>query len=207
MVLVVGQQPLALHPRQLAAHGAAVHAQIVGQLLAVVGNVKAVLSGALDALGKVRHEPGADALRRCVQDALRELQVFGRAHGQQVLNELGVKRAGVRARREHLADVQKQHLGVLRSGHADEQRLARDAGIGLGKHFARADVAEQTVAAPDVVVADHGHAGEHHAELLGRRALGENGLAPVVMLLCRAETLQQQRQFIAANAAKEARVG
>ena len=118
-----------------------------------------------------------------------------------------MKWAGVRARREHLADVQKQHLGVLRSGYADEQRLARDAGIGLGKHFARADVAEQTVAAPDVVVADHGHAGEHHAELLGRRALGENGLAPVVMLLCRAETLQQQRQFIAANAAKEARVG
>ena len=75
------------------------------------------------------------------------------------------------------------------------------------KHFARADVAEQTVAAPDVVVADHGHAGEHHAELLGRRALGENGLAPVVVLLHRAETLQQQRQLITANAAKQARVG
>ena len=59
MVLVIAQQPLALHPRQLAAHGTAVHAQIVGQLLAVVGDVKAVLPGALDALGKVRHEPGA----------------------------------------------------------------------------------------------------------------------------------------------------
>lgn len=207
MVLVIAQQPLALHPRQLAAHGAAVHAQIVGQLLAVVGDVKAVLPGAFHALGKVRHEPGANALRRRVQDALRELQILGRAHGQQVLDELGVKRAGVRAGREHLADVQKQHLGVLRGGHADEQRLARDAGIGLGKHLTGADVAEQTVVAPDVVIADHGHAGEHHAELFGRRALGENGLAPVVVLLHRAETLQQQRQLIGADAAKEMRVG
>ena len=142
-----------------------------------------------------------------MQDALRELQVLGRAHRQQVLDELGVKRAGVRARREHLADVQKQHLGVLRGGHADEQRLTRDAGIGLGKHLTGGDVAEQAVVAPDVVVADHGHAGEHHTELLGRRALGENGLAPVVVFLHRAETLQQQRQLITANAAKQARVG
>ena len=134
-----------------------------------------------------------------MQDALRELQVLGRAHGQQVLDELGVKRAGVRAGREHLADVQKQYLSVLRGGHADEQRFARDAGIGLGKHLAGADVAEQTVVAPDVVIADHGHAGEHHAELFG--------LAPVVVLLHRAETLQQQRQLIGADAAKETRIG
>ena len=187
--------------------GTVIDAEIVSQLLPVIGDVKAVSPGALHARGKVRHEPGADALRRGVQDALREQQVLLCAHSQQIRNEQCVKRAGVRARREHLADVQKQHLGVLGGCHADTQRFPRNTGVGFGKYLSGRDVTEQAVTAPDVIVADHGHTGEHHTELFGRCTRSENGLAARIALSHSAEALQQRLQLRRVDPAKQARAG
>jgi hypothetical protein len=142
-----------------------------------------------------------------VQDALREQQVFLCAHSQQIRNEQCVKRAGVRTRREHLADVQKQHLGVLSGCHADTQRFPRNTGIGFGKYLSGRDVTEQAVIAPDVIVADHGHTGEHHTELLGRCTRSENGLAARIALSHSAEALQQRLQLRSVDPAKQARAG
>ena len=128
-------------------------------------------------------------------------------HSQQIRNEQCVKRAGVRTRREHLADVQKQHLGVLGGCHADTQRFPRNTGVGFGKYLSGRDVTEQAVTAPDVIVADHGHTGEHHTELFGRCTRSENGLAARIALSHSAEALQQRLQLRRVDPAKQARAG
>ena len=50
VVFLIADQPVPLHEGQLVAQRAALHVQVVRQLLAVLGDVEFIAAGALDAL-------------------------------------------------------------------------------------------------------------------------------------------------------------
>ena len=76
MVFLIPDKPVPLHEGQLIAQRAALHVQVVRQLLAVVGDVEFVAAGALDALREIGKQPLADGLRRGVQHPAGELQIL-----------------------------------------------------------------------------------------------------------------------------------
>ena len=68
MILRCCQKPLLLHFAQLSGKGAAVYAEVVGQLLAVKGDSKimALVSGRLE--GKVGKKTPADGFGGCMEN-------------------------------------------------------------------------------------------------------------------------------------------
>ena len=62
MVFLIADQSVPLHEGQLVAQRAALHVQVVRQLLAVVGDVEFVAAGALDALREIGQQPQRSAV-------------------------------------------------------------------------------------------------------------------------------------------------
>ena len=94
-VLFIGNDSLFLHFGKFVAHGAAVYSQIIRQLLAVIGDLKGVVSGLFGALGKIRHEPSPDGLGTGVQNSLGQLQAFVGTDGQQIPGQPCVEGTGI----------------------------------------------------------------------------------------------------------------
>lgn len=70
---MVGNQSVFLHFGKLAAHRATIHAEVIGELLAVIRNYKCFASRVLCTLRKVRHQPPADRFGTGMQDLLGKL--------------------------------------------------------------------------------------------------------------------------------------
>lgn len=83
-------QAVALHLRELVRQGAAVDAQVAGELLAVVRDREAAASGSRGLAGEVGEQLRADGLGAGVEGAPRELDVLACRERQEVLDELGV---------------------------------------------------------------------------------------------------------------------
>ena len=108
------QQSFFLHLAQLIGHGAAVYAQIVRQLLPIKRDIKlpAALPNRLE--GKIAEQSSPNGFRTGVKDASGEIQVFLRRDCQQILNQLIVKAAGIRADIQDSVCVQKQYFRGFR---------------------------------------------------------------------------------------------
>ena len=76
---------------------AAFYAEIIRQLLAIVGNIKGIATGALDALREVGQQPLSNGLGSGVQHPAGELQIFLRAERQQVPHKPYMARADIGA--------------------------------------------------------------------------------------------------------------
>ena len=186
MVFLISDEPVPPHKGQFVGKRAALYAEVIRQLLAIVGDVKAIASAALDAFRKIGEQPLADGLGACVQHPAGELQIFLRAERQQVPHEPHMVRTDPGAGLRQPSDVQQQRLRILGGGHIDHQRLARYTGIRFRKDTARADAVQNAVIAPHVPHLNDDPAGQHHAEPIDGRPLRKDDLSFFIgMLFCR----------------------
>ena len=93
MVFLIPDEPVPPHEGQLVGKRAAFYAEIIRQLLAIVGNIKGIATGALDALREVGQQPLSNGLGSGVQHPAGELQIFLRAERQQVPHKPYMARA------------------------------------------------------------------------------------------------------------------
>ena len=70
------QQPLFLHFSQLCGHGAAIHIQIVRQLLAIEGNIKFPAALTQRLKGQIRQQSAADASGTGMNAPAGQTQIF-----------------------------------------------------------------------------------------------------------------------------------
>ena len=84
MVFLIPDEPVPPHEGQLVGKRAAFYAEIIRQLLAIVGDIKGIATGALDTLREVGQQPLSNGLGAGVQHPAGELQIFLRAERQQV---------------------------------------------------------------------------------------------------------------------------
>ena len=145
MVFLIPDEPVPPHEGQLVGKRAAFYAEIIRQLLAIVGDIKGIATGALDTLREVGQQPLSNGLGAGVQHPAGELQIFLRAERQQVPHKPYMARADIGAGFQYAPDIQQQCLRILGGGHVDHQRLARHAGVRLRKDAACAHAAENAV--------------------------------------------------------------
>ena len=150
MVLIISENAVLLHERQLVGQGAAFNIEVVCQLLTVIRNVEGVTAISLDALRKVRQKPLADALGAGVHHPAGELQILSRAQRQQIANQLRMAGTGAGAGRQHLMSVQKQYGRIFSGDDIDHKRLSGNAGICFGKGSAGVDAAQYAVVSPNI---------------------------------------------------------
>ena len=132
-----------LHAVELAGEGAAVHAQVVGELLARVGDGEDALLVAVAGLlgGEVAHETAADRARRDVGNLAGKGQVALGEGAEEVAHEARVIRAGRGAGAQDALEVDEGHRGVDDRDDVDVDRHA-GCGKGLGEHVARTRAAQ-----------------------------------------------------------------
>ena len=80
MIFPHAQQPLALHSAQFGRQRAAIHPQIIRQLLAVKGNIKLLPAPAGRLIGEIGLEPSADGFCRNMEHAPGKDQILLRRH-------------------------------------------------------------------------------------------------------------------------------
>ena len=150
------QKPLPAHFAQFIGQGAAVHIQVVGQLLAAEGDVEfqPALLGRLE--GEIGEKPAPDGFGGGVEDAPGEGQIFVGGNGQQIGHQTAVMGALTEALVEHPSHIQPQNLRRLRGHHAHHHGLLGQGGVGLSKDVSRTQMVQHTLVAP-YVVALHRH--------------------------------------------------
>lgn len=65
MVFLIPDEPVPPHEGQLVGKRAAFYAEIIRQLLAIVGDIKGIATGALDTLREVGQQPLSNGLGAC----------------------------------------------------------------------------------------------------------------------------------------------
>ena len=95
------QKPFPLHFPQLCRQRRPVHAQIVGELLAVEWDIKSLALIFYRLIGEVRQKPSPDGFRRCIEDPAGQLQVFLRRDCKQVADKLRVMSSRIGTLRQH----------------------------------------------------------------------------------------------------------
>lgn len=148
------QQALLPHLAQLVGHGAAVHVEVAGQLLAVEGDGEAPAPAAGRLVGQIGQQPPPDGLGGGVKDLPGQLQIFPGREGKQIADQPGVAGARLGADRKDAVHPQEQDLRGLGRRHADHHRLLRHTGVGLREDLPRARAAQNGGAAPEVQVFD-----------------------------------------------------
>ena len=99
------QKPFPLHFPQLCRQRRPVHAQIVGELLAVEWDIKSLALIFYRLIGEVRQKPSPDGFRRCIEDPAGQLQVFLRRDCKQVADKLRVMSARIGTLRQHFSNI------------------------------------------------------------------------------------------------------
>lgn len=106
MVFLIPDEPVPPHEGQLVGKRAAFYAEINRQLLAIVGNIKGIATGALDALREVGQQPLSNGLGAGVQHPAGELQILSGGECQQVPQQPEMAGTHLVAGLQHLPDVQ-----------------------------------------------------------------------------------------------------
>ena len=95
LVFLIPENAVFLHLGKLTAHGAPVYAQIVRQLLPVIGNRKRPASGTFAAIRKIGQQSATNRLGTGMEDSAGELEVLFGADGEQIAEQLDVKRTRI----------------------------------------------------------------------------------------------------------------
>lgn len=161
------QQTLAAHAAELRGKRAAVHAEVIGELLAVERDRKAVAARADRLHREVGEQAAADRFRRGVEDAPGKREILLRADEQKVADELRVAGAGLRAGRKQVRRVQEKRRRILCRDDVHHQRLIRHAGVRLRENLPRPHAVQNALAAPCVVALDVHAAREDEPDRLG----------------------------------------
>ena len=207
MIAVYSDDPIPLHLAQLVGHGAAVHAQVIRQLLPVEGDIKfpAAVLGRLK--GQVAEQPAPDALGTGVHDAPGQVQAFPGGDGEHIADQPVMEAAGVGADGEHAIGIQKQHLRRLVGHGADHQLFAGQAGVVFRKDLPCAHPIQNAAVAPDIIILDGYAAGEHHAHGGDGLPLPADELAPLIGFRCRLQAAQHALNILRRDAPEQIGLG
>ena len=203
MIALDRDETVFLHFAELVAHRAAVDIQIVGELLAVEGDLKFAAAPLDRFVGQEGQQAAADRLGTRQDTPAREVQILARGDEEQIADQLVVEAAGILTDMQHAGDIQKQNFGVLGGDHAVHQRFPRHAGVGFREHLPGVDMIENAFVAPDVVDLDGNAArkdkpdgADHITCVIDHRALG---IAPGLRL----QAAQHLFNLLGGSAAKE----
>ena len=128
-----------LQLREFHGHGGTVHAEIVGELLPIEGDVKGE-RGLPDVFrGKIRQELLPGRAFADVRDLIIEDQQPVRQHADQISNQLLVMVAGGWAARQKTLHIQKEKRTIVLGDSIDVQNRAGRRRIGLPEKVARRD--------------------------------------------------------------------
>ena len=98
-------------------------------------------------------------------DSLRKLKVSVSADSQQISDKSCVEWTGIGTSSQDTPHIHKQYGCILRSGHRNQHRLPRNAGIHLGEYRAGRNMTQNTGIAPDIVAGDHRQAGQQDPDI------------------------------------------
>ena len=172
------QQPFPAQLSDLGGKTAAVHFQVICQLLTVKGDGKAGASLLFSLEQQVCPQliPGGAA--GSDSDLLMKQQVFGGYHLQQVVNDLLMKSTGIAAGVGHTGMLQQQGFTVLYGYYAYRQRLHIGAGKGLPKKLPGLHGGYDAAVAEIIGLQDLQAAGKQDAHAAGRLSFCQHRLLP-----------------------------
>ena len=171
MVFVKRQQSLIPHFSELQRQPAALHAEVIRQLLPGKGDIKLIASPALRLGGKIRHQLGARGALPHMGQLFIQQQVLFRQLPQQVADDPPVVHAGGGADAQNTLYPQKHHRDCALRLHAHIQHRSRRAGKYLGEGLPRPGLGKDIAVAPYILLHDE-HAPHQHKPHLLRRIPG-----------------------------------
>ncbi len=201
IVETVLDEAVSFHFPQLLGEGGTLYIQVVRQLLAVEGDFKFPAVPAPRHGIEIGHDAAADRLRRGVEGAAGEQQVFARRDEEQVLDQLQIP-AGAFVLRGN-SDADKKDAAVFVGADVDEQRLAPGDGIDLGEEIAGLGQLQNGAAAPEIVAFDGHRAAQDDPHFQSCIAGVQDGLALPVFPLAGAESVEGGLQFCVCHAGKQ----
>lgn len=199
------QQALLPQPAERGGHGAAFDAEVVGQLLPIEGDGKAVAPGEGGLLRQVGEQLFAGRAPGKVTEAAAEQQVFVRQHGQHVFDQLRVAGTALAAGGYHPAVVEQQDRALRGRLHGDGQRhpAARRAGESFGEEVARHEFRNDRPGPRDVLPEHLRPAGEQDADPVGGLACEQDHLPRDKAFSTRVQAAEHLYKPIRADPRKE----
>lgn len=149
MIPSKSQDTFLLQQGEFPGKGASVHAEIVGQLLAVEGKVERSAALADGFVGKIGEQLVPKRTAGHVLDLFCQHQVFPGKDCDKILDQTLMKRAGLTAGVEQIADIQKQDFTVFCRNYAHLQR-ASGAGIRFGEELSGFRFPEDGPVSPEI---------------------------------------------------------
>ena len=168
MILVKLQQPVLLHLPQLQGQSAALHPQIVRQLLPGKGDVQFIGPQPLGLRREIGHDLGPGGALAHVGELFPQTQVFPRQLPQKITDDPAVVGAGGGAQSQNAPHVQKQDGDRRFRQNAHVQHRARRAGIGGGKDLSRPRLGQNIPVPPDILLEHQDRSRQHQTHRLCR---------------------------------------
>lgn len=156
------QDSFLLQQGEFPGKGASVHAEIVGKLLAVEWKVEGSAALPDGFVGKIGEQLVPERTAGHVLDLFCQHQVFPGKDRNKILDQALMKRTGLTAGVEQIADIQKQDLTVSRRDHAHLQR-ASGAGIGFREELSGFRFPEDGPVSPEIFLNNMHLSGQHKA--------------------------------------------
>ncbi len=166
MVFAKLDELLISEPTKLTGHRAAVDGEVVGELLAVEGNVE----GGVPLVPRLTREIGEQLLARGTLGQMfqfpTELEIALCQNGEKISGQLVVKRAGVCAECHHFRHVQKKDFcgGPCPDGHF--QWLIGPDGVGFPENITGETSGDEVGVAPEVLLHNIDRTGENQSEAI-----------------------------------------
>ena len=192
-----------LQLREFYGHGGAVHAEIVGELLPVEGDVKGERCLPDGFRGKIRQELLPGRAFADVRDLIIEDQQPVRQHADQISNQLLMMVAGGRAARQKALHIQKEKRTIVLGDSIDVQNRAGRRRIGLPEKVARRALREDISVPPEVLLEDEHGTGQHETHDLRRVARTQDIRAPRTGDRGRLHTVKNRQNLLIAEVCKK----
>ena len=192
-----------LQLREFYGHGGAVHAEIVGELLPVEGDVKGERCLPDGFRGKIRQELLPGRAFADVRDLIIEDQQPVRQHADQISNQLLMMVAGGRAARQKALHIQKEKRTIVLGDSIDVQNRAGRRRIGLPEKVPRRALREDISVPPEVLLEDEHRTGQHETHDLRRVARTQDIRAPRTGDRGRLHTVKNRQNLIISHAVKK----
>ena len=142
VVFVEVDETFGAHFTELVGEGTAVEVEIVGQLLAVEGDVE-FRTSFLAGLGlEVGEDPAADVFGGGVEAAIGQLQILTPGYKEQVGDKGWIPCGFLNSGGLHLAQTQKKNSAVAAGNDIYHQRFVLEQGIGFCKDLVGTDMGE-----------------------------------------------------------------
>ena len=165
MIPAARKDSFAAQLADFSAKATALHLQVICQRLTVVGDIESAAMVLLRLVKQVGQQLFARRAARGDLDFLLEEHVLRGKNSHEIVNELPVKRAGIRAGIQDALTVEEEHLRFQGGNGGYRQRVHAGAGKGFAEELGRSNMRKDAAMSETIQPDDLYCAGEHHADV------------------------------------------